>query len=100
MFLTPTLRNSARRGVYFHNGVYHDLRQVLKFYNLRAAHPEQIYPRDAQGNLLIYDDLPVEYHTNIDTTDAPFAQARGDVPPLTDTDIDDLIAFIHTLDDR
>lgn len=100
MFLTPTLRNSARRGVYFHNGVYHDLRQVLKFYNLRAAHPERIYPRDAHDNLLIYDDLPVEYYTNIDTTDAPFAQSRGDVPPLTDTDIDDLIAFIHTLDDR
>lgn len=25
MFLTPTLHNTARRGVYFQNGVYHDL---------------------------------------------------------------------------
>ncbi len=100
MFLTPTLRNSAGRGVYFHNGVYHDLRQVLKFYNLRAAHPEKIYPHDAQGHLLIYDDLPVKYHANIDTTDAPFQQARGDEPPLTDADIGDIIAFIHALQDR
>lgn len=100
MFLTPTLRNSARRGVYFHNGIYHDLHQVLNFYNQRAAHPEKIYPRDAQGHLLIYDDLPAKYHANIDTTDAPFTQKRGDKPPLTDGDIDDIIAFLHTLDDR
>jgi cytochrome c peroxidase len=100
MFLTPTLRNSAKRGVYFHNGIYHDLRQVVNFYNLRAARPEEIYPRNAQGHLAIYDDLPPQYHANIDTGDAPFTQKRGDKPPLSDAEIDDLIAFIRTLDDR
>ncbi|HZV08360.1 MAG TPA: cytochrome c peroxidase, partial [Novosphingobium sp.] len=100
MFLTPTLRNSARRGVYFHNGVYHNLRDVLNFYNQRAAHPEKVYPRDAQGRLLIYNDLPAKYHGNIDVADAPFTQKRGDTPPLSDADIDDIIAFLHTLDDR
>ena len=36
MFLTPTLRNSATRHAFFHNGVYHSLDQVLTFYNLVA----------------------------------------------------------------
>ena len=39
MFLTPTLRNSATRGVFFHNGVYHTLKQVMDFYNLRNTEP-------------------------------------------------------------
>ncbi len=100
MFLTPTLRNSARRGVFFHNGVYHNLRDVLNFYNLRAAQPEKIYPRDAQGHLLIANDLPAQYRANIDTSDAPFTQQRGDKPPLSDADIEDIIAFLGALNDR
>jgi cytochrome c peroxidase len=31
MFLTPTLRNVALRRVFFHNGVFHSLTQVLDF---------------------------------------------------------------------
>jgi len=31
MFRTPSLRNVARRKVFFHNGVYHSLEQVLAF---------------------------------------------------------------------
>jgi cytochrome c peroxidase len=100
MFLTPTLRNSAKRGVYFHNGIYHNLREVLDFYNLRAARPEKVYPRDAQGHLLIANDLPAAYRANIDTSDAPFTQQRGDKPPLSDADIGDIIAFLGALNDR
>jgi cytochrome c peroxidase len=44
MFLTPTLRNAADRHVYFHNGVYHDLNQVMDFYNLRDTHPGKSIP--------------------------------------------------------
>lgn len=99
MFLTPTLRNTARRGVYFHNGRYHDLRQVLDFYNLRAVAPDRIYPRDAVGKVMRYDDLPARFHANIDVADAPFDRKPGDRPPLTDAEIGDIIAFIGTLDD-
>jgi cytochrome c peroxidase len=99
MFLTPTLRNSARRGVYFHNGVYHDLKQVLDFYNLRDVRPDRIYPRDAAGKVLKYDDLPARYHANIDVADAPFDRKQGDQPAMTDGEIGDIIAFLHTLDD-
>ena len=99
MFLTPTLRNVDRRSVFFHNGVYRTLKQVLDFYNLRAVAPEKIYPHDADGKLAIYNDLPAAYHANVDTADAPFDRHVGDAPPLTDRDIQDIIAFLHTLDD-
>ncbi len=99
MFLTPTLRNSAKRGVYFHNGVYHDLKQVLNFYNLRDTNPERIYPRDASGRVMKYDDLPARYHGNIDVADAPLDRQKCGMPALKDAEADDIIAFIRTLDD-
>lgn len=99
MFLTPTLRNVAKRHAFFHNGVYHDLKQVLDFYSLRATQPEKIYPRDANGNLLQYDDLPAAYHANIDVFDAPFDRKPGDRPALSNAEIADIIVFLKTLDD-
>jgi cytochrome c peroxidase len=99
MFLTPTLRNSATRGVFFHNGVYHDLKQVMDFYNLRDTDPAKIYPRDAAGKIVKYNDLPVQYQANIDVADPPFDRKFGDKPAMTDQDISDIIAFVKTLND-
>lgn len=99
MFLTPTLRNVDRRSVFFHNGVYHTLKQVLDFYNLRSVQPQKIYPRDRHGQVALYNDIPKSMRSNIDVTDAPFDRHVGDAPALTARDIDDIIAFIHTLDD-
>ena len=99
MFLTPTLRNVDRRAVFFHNGVYHTLQQVLDFYNLRGVQPEKIYPRDADGKLALYNDIPKTLQGNVDVKDAPFDLKPGDRPALTDLDIQDIIAFIQTLDD-
>jgi cytochrome c peroxidase len=99
MFLTPTLRNTATRGTFFHNGVYHNLKQVMDFYNLRNTSPEKIYPHDAAGKVLVYDDLPEKYHSNVDVADAPFDRKFGDKPAMTDEDINDIIVFIETLDD-
>jgi cytochrome c peroxidase len=99
MFLTPTLRNVDKRAVFFHNGVYRSLTQVMDFHNLRNVAPEKIYPRGADGRPDIYNDMPVAYRANIDTTDAPFDRRAGDAPPLTAQEIQDIIAFIHTLDD-
>ena len=84
MFLTPTLRNAATRHVFFHNGVYHSLDDVMKFYNLRDVEPGKIYPHDAQGHVLQYDDLPAKYRANVDKADAPFDRHRGDTPSMTD----------------
>jgi len=99
MFLTPTLRNVATRHAFFHNGVYHDLKHVLDFYNLRSTDPAKIYPTNAAGKVELYDDLPPAYRANVDVTDAPFDRKPGDAPAMTEEDIDDIIAFLKTLDD-
>ena len=99
MFLTPTLRNTALRGVYFHNGIYHSLREVMEFYNLRSVDPGRIYPHDADGRPDINNDIPRQYWANIDTADAPFNRKPGQAPAMTDRDIDDIIAFLRTLND-
>jgi cytochrome c peroxidase len=99
MFLTPTLRNVATRHVFFHNGVYHDMKQVMDFYNLRNTDPGKIYPRDASGKVAQFNDIPVQYQRNVDFQDAPFDRKPGDMPAMTDQDIEDIIAFMNTLTD-
>ena len=44
MFITPTLRNVATRQVFFHNGVFHQLQQVMDFYAFRDVAPAKVYP--------------------------------------------------------
>ncbi|HVE08009.1 MAG TPA: cytochrome c peroxidase [Paraburkholderia sp.] len=99
MFLTPTLRNAATRQVFFHNGVYHNLKQVMDFYNLRNTNPEQIYPRDASGKVVQFNDIPPQYRKNVDFQDAPFDRKPGDEPAMTAQDVQDIIAFMQTLND-
>jgi cytochrome c peroxidase len=81
------------------DGVYHDLKQVMDFYNLRNTEPEKIYPRDASGKVQKYNDLPAQYHGNIDVADAPLDRKFGDQPAMSDQDIQDIIAFMKTLGD-
>ena len=99
MFLTPSLRNVATRSAFFHNGIYRSLDEVLTFYNLRDIDPEKIYPRDVNGKVEQYDDLPAQYRANIDKTDAPFDRHPGDTPAMTQADIADVVAFLKTLSD-
>jgi cytochrome c peroxidase len=99
MFLTPSLRNSATRRVFFHNGVFHSLREVLDWYVNRDLQPQRFYPRDASGRTLKFDDLPAQYRVNVDTVDAPFNRHPGDAPALSAADIEDVIAFLGTLTD-
>ncbi|MBN3855853.1 c-type cytochrome [Paraburkholderia sp. Ac-20340] len=99
MFLTPTLRNVSTRKTFFHNGVYRDLKHVMDFYNLRETSPEKIYPLDASGKPQKYNDLPAKYAANVDIADAPFDRKYGDKPAMSDQDIDDIIAFLKTLND-
>ncbi|MGX1320352.1 cytochrome c peroxidase [Bradyrhizobium sp. USDA 377] len=99
MFLTPTLRNTATRHAFFHNGVFHSLEQVLDFYNFRDTNPEKVFPRAADGTVLKYDDLPTKYHANVDVTDPPFDRHPGGKPAMTEQDEADIIAFLKTLTD-
>jgi len=99
MFLTPTLRNTATRKVFFHNGVFHSLDAVLDWYVNRDLEPERFYSKDTSGNVVKYDDLPAQYRQNIDTTDAPFDRHPGDRAALNKQEMRDIIAFLDTLND-
>jgi cytochrome c peroxidase len=98
LFRTPSLRNVATRSTFFHNGIYHSLKQVLEFYVQRDTNPERFYPRTPDGTVRKYDDLPSAFHKNI-TEEAPFNRHPGDRPALDDAEIDDVIAFLQTLTD-
>jgi len=99
MFKTPTLRNTARRRVFFHNGVFRTLQEVMDFYNFRDTNPEKIYPRAADGTVQKFDDIPTQYHANVDVSDPPFNRHLGDVPAMTAQDEADIIEFLKTLND-
>ncbi len=99
MFKTPTLRNTALRRTFFHNGVFHTLQEVMDFYNFRDTNPEKVYSATADGKIAKFDDIPAQYHANVDVTDAPFNRRLGDQPVMTAQDESDIIAFLRTLND-
>jgi cytochrome c peroxidase len=98
LFRTPSLRNVARRPVFLHNGVFHSLSEVVRFYAERDTKPQIWYPRRADGRILKFDDLPAAYAANLDTQ-APFDRRAGDVPALSPQDIEDIVVFLQTLSD-
>jgi cytochrome c peroxidase len=97
-FRSPTVRNTAIRDAFFHNGVFTTLRQVMVFYNERDLHPEKFYSRNKDGSVHRYDDMPPGYPDDIDH-DPPLDRKPGQQPALTDADIEDIIAFLKTLTD-
>lgn len=99
LFKTPSLRNVATRRAFFHNGIYHDLESVLRFYAERDLHPEKFYPRKADGSIDAYDDLPPRYRANLDRIDAPFDRKPGEAPALDEAERKDIITFLGTLND-
>jgi cytochrome c peroxidase len=98
LFRTPTLRNTARRAVFLHNGVFHSLSDVVRFYAERDTQPQKWYPRASAGSSWNFDDLPAAYRANLDAQ-VPFDRHAGDMPALSDRDIEDIVAFLKTLSD-
>jgi cytochrome c peroxidase len=98
MFKSPSLRNVALRRTFFHNGVFHTLKQVMEFYVERDTSPEKWYPRAGDGAVRKFDDLPSAYHANVNV-EPPFDRRPGDKPALSGPEIDDIIAFLQTLTD-
>jgi cytochrome c peroxidase len=98
MFKSPTLRNVATRRAFFHNGVFHTLKDVLEFYAERDTNPEKWYPRGPDAVVRKFDDLPSEYHANINV-EPPFDRHVGEKPALSEQEMDDIIAFLQTLSD-
>jgi cytochrome c peroxidase len=94
MFKAPTLRNVALRHSFYHNGIFHSLREAVEFYATRDSNPERWYPVAPGGQVRKFDDLPSEYVANVNM-EMPFGGERV----LSDADVDDLVAFLQTLTD-
>jgi cytochrome c peroxidase len=97
-FRTPSLRNVAVRRVFFHNGVFHRLEDVVRFYVQRDTDPQKWYPRAPDGSVLKFDDLPARYRRNVDE-DPPLDRRPGGRPAMTEAQVEDIVAFLHTLTD-
>jgi cytochrome c peroxidase len=98
-FKVPTLRNVATRKVFFHNGRFQSLRDALRFYVRRDTNPEEFYPTAADGTVYKFDDLPPALRGNVNTEEVPYARKPGEAPRLSETELDDLEAFLNTLTD-
>jgi len=94
----PTLRNVARTAPYFHNGAFEELREAVDFYSRRDTAPDAWYPAGSAG-VRKFDDLPAELAGAVNTTEVPYDRKAGGVPALTPAEIDDIVAFLKTLDD-
>ena len=94
-FRTPSLRNVALRGAFFHNGVYTKLDDAVRFYALRDTAPKRVY---GTGKDRRFDDLPKQYQGNLNV-EAPFRAKPGDRPTLTEAEIADVVTFLKTLTD-
>ena len=98
-FKVPSLRNVAQRRVFFHNGRFNTLKDAITFYVQRDTAPEKWYPLDADGTVKKFDDLPLRYQAYVNVTEAPYNRGPGDPPALSDAEVDDVIAFLKTLND-
>lgn len=78
-FKTPTLRNIALTGPYFHNGSYSTLRGVLEFYNRQGDFPKN-------------GDLHPDMRPPAEPGEAPDMA-------MSESDMDALIAFFNSLTD-
>ncbi len=98
-FKVPTLRNVATRQVFFHNGSFKTLTDAIRFYVRRDTNPEQFYPLDANGVAQKFNDLPVEFHKNVNTSEVPYDRHPGEASRLNEDEIADLAVFLQTLTD-
>jgi cytochrome c peroxidase len=97
-FKTPSLRNVALRKVYFHNGGFDSLEQVVRFYVQRDTAPHKWYPKKPDGGVHKFDDQPAGMEANVNM-EAPFGGKPGDQPALSEREIADVVAFLKTLTD-
>ena len=93
-FRIVTLRNVAERQAFMHNGVFKDLREVVSFYATRNSDPRRWY-----GPAGVPNDLPLAYVGNIIADRAPFNRPQAAGPALNPAEINDIVAFLHTLSD-
>jgi cytochrome c peroxidase len=94
MFKAPTLRNVGLKKSFYHNGVFHSLRDAVAFYAERDTDPGKWYPTGPDGMVRKFNDVPAAYVGNV-SMEMPFGPKRV----LSDADVDDLVTFLRTLTD-
>ena len=94
-FKVPSLRNVAARRAFFHNARFTDLREVIAFYATRDTDPAKWYGKASEK----FNDSKPANRRFINTSEAPYGGKLGDTPQLNEQEIDDLLAFLHTLTD-
>jgi cytochrome c peroxidase len=93
-FRMTSLRNTAERKAWMHNGFFKDLRDVVSFYATRNSDPKRWYGPKGAAN-----DLPAAYVGNIINDRVPFNRLASAGPALTEREIDDVVVFLKTLSD-
>ena len=93
-FRMVSLRNSAEKNAYMHNGFFKNLRDVVSFYATRNSNPQRWYGPAGGPN-----DLPNAYLRNIVNDRVPFNRPASAGPALSEREIDDVVAFMKTLSD-
>ncbi|PIE06731.1 MAG: methylamine utilization protein MauG [Rhodobacterales bacterium] len=88
-FRTPTLRNVAVTGPYMHNGVFHDLRTVVLFYNQYNTRVDKRKINPETGEMF----RPAPVPSTLSTEELTHG------PALDDQRVDALVAFLKTLTD-
>ena len=94
----PTLRNVARTAPYFHNGAFDTLREAVDFYVRRDTDPGLWYPRPPRA-CTSSTTCPRGSAGSVNTSEVPYDRKAGGTPALTPAEIDDVVAFLATLDD-
>lgn len=95
-FKVPTLRNVEKTAPNMHNGRFETLHEVVSFYLTRDTNPEDWYPCDSSRTPLKFDDLPSQYHDNVNTGEPPYDRQPGEAPRLSPSEVDDVVAFLLT----
>lgn len=98
-FKVPTLRNTAKKTAWMHNGYFKDLRDVVSFYVTRDTDPARWYP-SVGGVVDQFNDVPAAYKSNVNVTEIPYNRHLGEVPALSDTEVDLVVTFLKTLNDK
>jgi len=70
----------------------------VAFYATRDTDPARWYSRRADGSVQVYDDLPADSVPYVNR-EVPFEPLPDGRPRLGEQDIDDIVAFLHTLTD-
>lgn len=93
-FKIPSLRNVALTSPYEHNGVFKTLTEVVHFNNTRDMYPTCDEYGTPGVNCWPAAEVPVNVHKHMPPMPGTFGQLG-----LTDQQVDDIVAFLHTLSD-